>query len=61
MPRLPARSDHPADQISLLYGTLEKLKPSPVTTLHRAVAVAKVQGPEAALAMIEPLAQRLTR
>ena len=32
------------------------LQPSPVVTLNRAVAVAKVRGPEAALAMIEPLA-----
>jgi RNA polymerase sigma-70 factor (ECF subfamily) len=31
-----------------------------VVTLNRAVAVAKVAGPEAALAMIEPLASRLS-
>jgi RNA polymerase sigma-70 factor (ECF subfamily) len=30
-----------------------------VVTLNRAVAVSKVAGPEAALAMIEPLADRL--
>jgi RNA polymerase sigma-70 factor (ECF subfamily) len=30
-----------------------------VVTLNRAVAVAKVAGPEAALALIEPLAERL--
>jgi RNA polymerase sigma-70 factor (ECF subfamily) len=36
------------------------LQPSPVVTLNRAVAVAKVRGPEAALAMIEPLAPRLS-
>ena len=35
------------------------MQPSPVVTLNRAVAVAKVRGPEAALAMIEPLAPRL--
>jgi RNA polymerase sigma-70 factor (ECF subfamily) len=35
------------------------LQPSPVVTLNRAVAVAKTAGPEAALAMIEPLADRL--
>ena len=35
---------------------LERLQPSPVVSLNRAVAVAKLQGPEAALAMIEPLA-----
>jgi RNA polymerase sigma-70 factor (ECF subfamily) len=31
------------------------MQPSPVITLNRAVAVAKLHGPEAALAMIEPL------
>jgi RNA polymerase sigma-70 factor, ECF subfamily len=36
------------------------LQPSPVITLNRAVAVAKVRGPAAALAMIEPLAGRLS-
>ena len=46
-------------QIDLLYATLEQLQPSPVVTLNRAVAVAKVRGPEAALAMIEPLESRL--
>jgi RNA polymerase sigma-70 factor, ECF subfamily len=35
------------------------LQPSPVVTLNRAVAVAKVRGPAVALAMIEPLAERL--
>jgi len=47
-------------QIDLLYGSLEVLQPSPIVTLNRAVAVAKVKGAEAALAMIEPLAARLS-
>jgi RNA polymerase sigma-70 factor (ECF subfamily) len=47
-------------RIDLLYGDLEQLAPSPVVTLNRAVAVSKVKGPEAALAMIEPLAPRLS-
>ena len=47
-------------QIDLLYGTLERLQPSPVVTLNRAVAVAKVRGPAAALEMIEPLADSLS-
>ncbi len=38
---------------------LEALQPSPIVTLNRAVAVNKLRGPEAALAMIEPLAERL--
>ncbi len=47
-------------QIDLLYATLERLQPSPVVTLNRAVAVSKVRGAEAALAMIEPLASQLS-
>lgn len=46
-------------QIDILYATLEHLQPSPVITLNRAVAVAKLRGPEAALAMVEPLEQQL--
>ncbi|HZE46480.1 MAG TPA: RNA polymerase sigma factor [Xanthobacteraceae bacterium] len=46
-------------EIDLLYATLEKMQPSPVITLNRSVAVAKVRGPAAALAMIEPLEPRL--
>jgi RNA polymerase sigma-70 factor (ECF subfamily) len=48
------------DRIDRLYGDLEQLAPSPVVTLNRAVAVSKVAGPEAALAMIEPLAPKLS-
>jgi RNA polymerase sigma-70 factor, ECF subfamily len=61
---LHARAERPEDtdwaQIDLLYAALEKMQPSPVITLNRAVAVSKVQGPAAALAMIEPLAPRLS-
>lgn len=46
-------------QIDHLYATLEIMTPSPVITLNRAVAVSKVRGPQAALDMIEPLANRL--
>ena len=35
------------------------MQPSPVVTLNRAVAVSKVRGAEAALALIEPLAPKL--
>jgi len=38
---------------------LETLQPSPVVSLNRAVAVWKVQGPETALEMIEPLRSEL--
>jgi RNA polymerase sigma-70 factor (ECF subfamily) len=61
---LHARAAKPEDtdwvQIDLLYGALEVMQPSPVVTLNRAVAVSKVRGPEAALAMIEPMAPRLS-
>jgi RNA polymerase sigma-70 factor (ECF subfamily) len=46
-------------EIDQLYAVLERLQPSPVVTLNRAVAAAKVRGPAAALEMIEPLAPRL--
>jgi RNA polymerase sigma-70 factor (ECF subfamily) len=61
---LHAQAARPEDtdwvQIDLLYSSLERLQPSPVVTLNRAVAVAKVHGPAAALAMIEPLADQLS-
>ena len=60
---LHARAAAPAEtdwaQIERLYATLERLTPSPVITLNRAVAVAKTQGPEAALEMIAPLGDKL--
>jgi RNA polymerase sigma-70 factor (ECF subfamily) len=46
--------------IDALYAALERMQPSPVVTLNRAVATAKVRGPEAALAMIAPLEERLS-
>jgi RNA polymerase sigma-70 factor (ECF subfamily) len=42
-------------QILQLYDQLLVLAPSPVVALHRAVAVAEVQGPEAALALVDGL------
>lgn len=61
---LHARAARPEDtdwaEIDLLYGALERMQPSPVVTLNRAVAVSKVRGPEVALAMIEPLEGRLS-
>jgi RNA polymerase sigma-70 factor, ECF subfamily len=53
----PAETDWAA--IDQLYAELERVLPSPVVTLNRAVAVSKVNGPAAALAMIEPLAEQL--
>jgi RNA polymerase sigma-70 factor (ECF subfamily) len=57
--RAPAFAETDWAQIDLLYVALEQLQPSPVITLNRAVAVSKVRGAQAALDMIEPLADRL--
>lgn len=46
-------------QIDALYVVLERMQPSPVITLNRAVAVAKLHGPAAALEMIAPLERAL--
>ena len=43
-------------QILRLYDLLERLQPSPIVSLNRAVAVAMVQGPRAALPLIDELA-----
>ncbi|HWK13227.1 MAG TPA: RNA polymerase sigma factor [Rhizobiaceae bacterium] len=60
---LHARAQRPEDtdwtEIDILYATLEVMQPSPVITLNRSVAVAKLRGPQAALDMIEPLAAKL--
>jgi RNA polymerase sigma-70 factor, ECF subfamily len=46
-------------EIDRLYATLERMQPSPVVTLNRAVAVSKSRGAAAALDMIEPLSDAL--
>jgi RNA polymerase sigma-70 factor, ECF subfamily len=46
-------------EIDSLYQMLEALQPSPVVTLNRAVAIWKLQGPEAALEMVDPLRSEL--
>jgi RNA polymerase sigma-70 factor, ECF subfamily len=61
---LHARAARPEDtdwaEIDALYAALERWQRSPVVTLNRAAAIAKLRGPAAALAMIEPLAERLS-
>jgi RNA polymerase sigma factor (sigma-70 family) len=49
-------------QILALYGVLDTISPGPMVTLNRAVALAMVDGPTAALALLEPLErdQRMT-
>lgn len=60
---LHSRACRPEDtdwaEIALLYGTLERMQPSPIVSLNRAVAVSKVHGPEAALTIVDPLADKL--
>ena len=43
-------------QIVRLYDRLERLQPSPIVALNRAVAIAMVVGPKPALALIDALA-----
>ncbi|MFN3463530.1 MAG: RNA polymerase sigma factor [Terricaulis sp.] len=60
---LHARAQTPDEtdwaEIDALYQALERHTPSPVITLNRSVAVAKLNGPQAALDLITPLADRL--
>jgi RNA polymerase sigma-70 factor (ECF subfamily) len=42
-------------EIARLYDLLERLQPSPIVSLNRAVAVAMVDGPRPALALIDAL------
>ena len=62
---LHARAPRPEDtdwpEIATLYRVLKAMSPSPVIELNRAVAVAMADGPDAGLALIEPLADELDR
>jgi RNA polymerase sigma-70 factor, ECF subfamily len=62
---LHARSPRPEDtdwpQIATLYRGLTAMWPTPVIELNRAVAVAMADGPDAGLALMEPLAGDLDR
>ncbi|MBN8242763.1 RNA polymerase sigma factor [Nitratireductor aquimarinus] len=58
--RAGTAADTDWEEIDLLYQMLEHLTPSPVITLNRSVAVSKTKGPEAALKLIAPLADRLS-
>ncbi len=43
-------------QIVRLYDLLERIQPSPIVSLNRAVAVAMLEGPQAGLALIDAIA-----
>jgi RNA polymerase sigma-70 factor (ECF subfamily) len=47
-------------EIERLYELLERIQPSPVVSLNRAVAIARNHGSERALEMIEPLGESLS-
>jgi RNA polymerase sigma-70 factor (ECF subfamily) len=51
----PAAADTDWWQILQLYNLLLSLTPTPVVALNRAVAVAEVEGPDAALALVDGL------
>ncbi|WP_327191925.1 RNA polymerase sigma factor [Terrabacter sp. Soil811] len=57
--RAPTAADTDWDEILSLYGLLEQVTGNPVVTLNRAVAVAMAQGPEAALAVVDEVEDRL--
>ena len=52
----PAYSDTDWPQIVVLYSLLEEHLPTPVVRVNRAVAVAEVSGPAAALALLDTVA-----
>ena len=51
----PSASDTDWSQVVALYDQLTRLDPSPIVALNRAVAVAELDGPGVALALIERL------
>jgi RNA polymerase sigma-70 factor, ECF subfamily len=55
----PENTDWP--QIATLYRGLKAMWPTPVIELNRAVAVAMADGPDAGLALMDPLADELDR
>jgi RNA polymerase sigma-70 factor (ECF subfamily) len=52
----PSAADTDWPQIVRLYDVLERLQPSPIVALNRAVAVAMVHGPQVALDLVDQLA-----
>ena len=59
--RAPRPEDTDWAQIASLYDELQRVRPSPVIALNRAVAVAMADGPDAGLRMLDPLANDLDR
>ncbi|TXI10859.1 MAG: RNA polymerase sigma factor [Rhizobium sp.] len=57
--RAKRAADTDWEEIDLLYQMLERLTPSPVVTLNRSVALSKLKGAEAALALVATLEAQL--
>ena len=51
----PSAADTDWSQVVALYDQLARLDPSPIVALNRAVAVAELDGPEVALALVDRL------
>ena len=51
----PTAPDTDWSQVVALYDQLTRLDPSPIVALNRAVAVAELDGPGVALALVDPL------
>jgi len=51
----PSDAQTPWTDIASLYGLLERMTGNPVVTLNRAVAVSRVEGPQAGLALLADL------
>lgn len=56
--RAPSSAETDWPQIAALYAVLERIAPSPVVELNRAVAVAMVDGPARALDLVDALIAR---
>jgi RNA polymerase sigma-70 factor, ECF subfamily len=54
--RAPRAEETDWHEILRLYGVLERIHPSPIVSLNRAVAVAMVEGPSQALHLVEEIA-----
>ncbi len=57
--RAPSSAETDWSQIAALYAALERMQPSPVVMLNRAVAVWKAEGAGPALALVDALGDRL--
>jgi RNA polymerase sigma factor (sigma-70 family) len=55
----PTWADTPWDEVVTLYDALNRLEPTPVIGLNRALALAERDGPQPALDALAPLAERL--